>query len=78
VALDGHRIDIEDVFIDPRNGDQLRFPGDPLASAASTINCRCSLALLAKRDANGRLIPKRKTTVVIFPNQRRQRQIVTV
>jgi hypothetical protein len=78
VALDGHKIDVEDVFIDPRNGDQLRFPGDPLASAASTINCRCSIALTAKRGANGRLIPKRQTTAVIFPNQRRTRQIVTI
>lgn len=78
VALDGQRIDIEDVFVDPRNGDQLRFPGDPLASAESTINCRCSIVLVAKRNDSGRLIPRRKTTSVIFPNQRRTRQIVTV
>jgi len=78
VSLDGNKIDVEDVFIDPRNGDQLRFPGDPLASAASTINCRCAIALTAKRNASGRLIPKRQTTAVIFPNQRRTRQIVTV
>ncbi len=78
VQLNGTTINEGDVFVDPRNGDLLEFPGDPRASAASTINCRCSVAYVAKRDANGRLIPKRQTTTVIFPNQQRRRQIVTV
>lgn len=60
VALDGTVIDFDDVFIDPRNGDRLRHPGDPKASAASIINCRCNLTLKPKRDSRGRLIPKRK------------------
>lgn len=60
VDLDGTVIDYDDHFIDPRNGDRLLFPGDPKASAASTINCRCSVAITAKRDLNGRLIPKRE------------------
>ena len=71
VSLDGQRINEGDLFKDPRNGDLLEFPGDPRASAASTINCRCSIAYVAKRDPNGRLIPKRQTTAVIFPNQNR-------
>jgi hypothetical protein len=78
VLLDGVTINEGDVFVDIRNGDRLEFPGDPRASAASTINCRCSVAYVAKRNAEGRLIPKRQTTTVIFPNQRVNRQIVTI
>lgn len=78
IDLDGQKINEDDLFQDSRNGDLLEFPGDPRASAASTINCRCSIAYTAKRDQNGRLIPKRKTTTVIFPNQNRQRQIILV
>jgi len=37
--LDGNIVNEAAVFIDVRNGDQLQFPGDPSASAASTINC---------------------------------------
>ena len=33
-------------------------PGDPLAPAAFTINCRCVVVFEAKRDANGRLVRK--------------------
>jgi hypothetical protein len=58
IGLNGVIIDYEDLFTDPRNGDQLRAPGDPLASAESTINCRCVTAVMAKIGANGRLIPK--------------------
>lgn len=68
-ALDGIKIDEHDVFIDPRNGDRLDHPGDPNASAESTINCRCTVAYTYKRDSQGNLIPKRKTTTVIYPNQ---------
>ncbi len=78
VVLDGVTINEGDVFVDIRNGDRLELPGDPRASAASTINCRCSVAYVAKRNAEGRLIPKRQTTTVIFPNQRVNRQTITV
>ncbi len=78
LALDGTRINADDLFQDPRNGDLLDHPGDPRASAESTINCRCTLAYTAKRDANGRLIPKRQSTSVIFPRQNVQRQTITV
>lgn len=60
VALDGMVIDFEDEFVDPRNGDRLKSPGDPKAKAESIINCRCQLTLKAKKDARGRLIPKRQ------------------
>lgn len=79
VALDGVKINAEDVFHDPRNGDQLRFPGDPTASAASVINCRCHASYTFKRDSQGNLIPKRRTTVVSFPGQIRQpTRIITI
>jgi len=39
-------------------GDLIRFPGDPKGQAADIINCRCTVAIQAKRDANGRLIRK--------------------
>lgn len=78
VSLNGTTINEGDVFVDPRNGDFLEFPGDPKASAASTINCRCSVAYVAKRNAEGRLIPKRQTTTVIFPNQNARRRTVLI
>lgn len=59
IGLDGIIIDYEDYFTDPVNGDKLRYPGDPEGSAASVINCRCSIAILGKRDENNRLIPKK-------------------
>jgi hypothetical protein len=77
-ALDEIKIDAEDVFHDIRNGDQLMFPGDPAASAASVINCRCHASYTFKRDANGNLIKKRKSTTVIYPGQTTTRQVVTV
>lgn len=39
-------------------GDLIRYPGDPNGRAENTINCRCTVALVPKRDAQGRLIPK--------------------
>lgn len=78
IGLDGVKINEDDVFIDPRNGDRLKFPGDPAASAESTINCRCQVVYTFKRDINGNLIPKRKTTTVIYPGQIRRPQTVTI
>jgi hypothetical protein len=78
VALNSIKIDEEDKFRDPRNGDLLDIPGDPTASAASTINCRCAVAYTYKRDNNGNLIPKRKTTFVQFPGTVPARRTVLV
>jgi hypothetical protein len=78
IALDGTIIDFEDLFVDSRNGDRLRSPGDPRASAESVINCRCQMSLKPKEDANGRLIPKRKFTSVIYPNQNRRTRTVLI
>lgn len=78
VALNGTKIDSGDEFTDPRNGDRLQFPGDPKASAASTINCRCQAVYVNKRDANGEFIPKRQTTAVIYPGQRNTGPMITI
>lgn len=79
-GLDGQSVDENDVFRDPRNGAELRFPGDIDAPAANTINCRCTVAYEARRDERGRLIPKRRRSVsVIMPGEiNRNRTIVTI
>lgn len=78
VKLDGTKIDAEDSFHDSVNGDLLDFPGDIKASPASTIECRCAAVYTAKRDKDGNLIPKRRSTAVIFPGQIRRPESVTV
>lgn len=65
VNLDAQVIGFDEKFKDSRNGDLLEFPGDPNASAASTVNCRCSVAPIAKRDVNGFLVPKPQPAQVI-------------
>lgn len=62
-AVDGDVIDVNGKFAvaTPKGGtDYMLGPGDPTASAANLCNCRCSSATRAKRDENGRLIPKAK------------------
>lgn len=69
VALNGVKIDEEGRFRDPRTGDLLDIPGDPTASAATTVNCRCRAVFTLKRDANGAPIPKRTSTAVTYPRR---------
>lgn len=38
------------------NGDLVEYPGDPKAQAGNRINCRCTVAVVAKRDEEGNLI----------------------
>lgn len=61
--MDGQVIDFAEKFKDPRSGEELEFPGDPKANAGQTVNCRCSVAPIAKRDEQGRLIPKPQPAV---------------
>ena len=37
-------------------GDMLEYPGDPKGHPANTINCRCSVVVVARRDSEGRII----------------------
>ncbi len=54
VDMDLIKVGEHDLF--ESQGDLLRFPGDPKGSASNVINCRCTVALVAKRDADGNLI----------------------
>lgn len=65
-ALHKTTIDYNDYFIDPVNGDRLFFPGDPNASAASVINCRCGVVIIPKKSKSGKLIPKNNFSRIIF------------
>jgi hypothetical protein len=76
LSMNGQRVDFDSVFIDPRNGDHLVQPGDPSAKGESTINCRCTMGLIAKRDERGRLIPKRNITVI--RNFNRPQRTITI
>jgi hypothetical protein len=58
VSLDGDKTDMLKPFHDSRSGEPIQFPGDPEASAGNTINCRCVLGFVPKRDKNGRVIRK--------------------
>jgi uncharacterized protein with gpF-like domain len=62
-GVDGEVIDVDAKYAveTPKGGvDYMEGPGDPTASAANICNCRCVTATRAKRDENGRLIPKTK------------------
>jgi len=39
------------------SGQKMMFPGDPKGSAGNVINCRCTVAIIPKRDSRGNLIP---------------------
>ncbi len=56
IEVDGQKTAEQGLF--DVQGDKLRFPGDPLGAAANTIQCRCAVALVPKRDAQGRLVFK--------------------
>jgi hypothetical protein len=59
--LDGVIVEFTEKFTDPRSLRQLLHPHDPKGGAADTINCRCSYAILTKKDERGK--PIRKQTV---------------
>lgn len=52
-GVDGERVGLYEQY---SNG--LYFPGDPRGSAKEVINCRCTQGFFAKRDLNGKLVPK--------------------
>jgi len=38
------------------SGEEMLYPGDPNGSAGNVINCRCTVAQVARRDSTGRII----------------------
>lgn len=59
-GVDGEERDLLSPF---SNG--LMFPGDPDGPAEEVISCRCTIAIRAKRDARGRLIPKKREGLLV-------------
>lgn len=59
-GVDGEQRDILKPF---SNG--LMFPGDPDGPPEATINCRCVIAIRSKRDARGRLVPKKREGLLV-------------
>ena len=60
--MDGMQVPYDQPFTSTgKKGDTVlaTAPGDPTAPAGFTINCRCAIGFVPKRDANGRLIMKR-------------------
>ena len=54
--LNGQEREMNEPFM---NEEAIMFPGDPKASAGNTIQCRCVLNYIPKRDARGMLILKK-------------------
>lgn len=47
-GLEGNRVPLNNSFV-TFEGDELRFPGDPLAPIRATANCRCRLSYLVPK-----------------------------
>lgn len=62
--VNGELIDLEGRFqVSYKGGvDMMEGPGDPSAHVSNLANCRCAQAMKAKRDADGKLIPKQQLT----------------
>lgn len=67
VHMDGIIVDGQTPFL--VSGEQLMYPGDPNGSAGNVIQCRCAVAYIARRDANGRVIRKPKPIAQVISNQ---------
>lgn len=52
--IDGMRVPKGEKF--KFQGDALDYPGDPKGQPGNVINCRCTVAIVPKRDENGRII----------------------
>jgi hypothetical protein len=59
--LNGVQKELNEYFVDPKNGAMLMYPGDsdgPGSTGANTVNCRCRLTFIAKRGPDGLPIMK--------------------
>lgn len=57
--MNGKKVGLKDKFIFNDKSlyvDELMYPGDPNGQAGNVINCRCTVAVVPKRDSNGRLV----------------------
>lgn len=71
----------EKFLVKKRKGgyDYMTGPGDPEASAENVINCRCRTVIAPLRDDRGRLVRKRKISVLLPSDvARTRRQVVTI
>lgn len=57
--VDNNVVDFNEPFI-MASGSLLQYPGDTSAPANEVINCRCTIAFIPKRDAEGNLILKNR------------------
>jgi len=55
--MNNQKQDLEKPFF--VGGENIMFPGDAKAAPGNTINCRCTIGFVPKRDAEGMLILKR-------------------
>lgn len=78
LTMDGTVIGFDERFIVPstKTIDAMLYPGDPAASAGNLCNCRCTVAMIPKRDAEGQLIRRTTPSPNIF--RRLLDQAVTV
>lgn len=80
-TVDGQYVDVTGRFAVPRRRggyDMMTGPGDPDASAENVIQCRCTSVVVAKRDENGRLIRKRKISVLLPSDIKPFTRVVTI
>lgn len=70
--MKGKTVGFAEDFIIPstKTIDAMQYPGDPNGSAGNVCNCRCTVAFIPVRDAQGRPIPIGNT----LPNDAPQRQ----
>mgnify|MGYP001804312122 CR=1 FL=1 len=52
--MDGVRVGKDEDF--DVQGEKLAYPGDPKGSAANVINCRCTVAVVPRRNSNGEIV----------------------
>lgn len=68
LTMDGTVVGFDEMFIVPstKTIDAMLYPGDPAASAGNLCNCRCTVAMIPKRDENGQLIRRSTPSPNIF------------